>query len=148
MDNYTPPSPLRGQPVRASNEPPLAAFILSASRPLPIATVTPVPQTNQTAGRCPTPHSHLRGRRGRWQTLSTYPYGECLVAALESMPSPAGAMLTRSMLAYGCASLRLPLAALTPISLFWPHRKAPRSTADAFLKPRLGIRIANSLKRV
>ena len=25
----------------------------------------------------PQPHSHLRGRRGRWQTLSTYPYGEC-----------------------------------------------------------------------
>ena len=30
-------------------------------------------------GLCPKPHSHLRGRRGRWQTLSTYPYGECWV---------------------------------------------------------------------
>ena len=27
---------------------------------------------------CPKPHS-LGGRRGRWQTLSTYPYGECWV---------------------------------------------------------------------
>ena len=28
---------------------------------------------------CPKPHFTLRGRRGRWQTLSTYPYGECWV---------------------------------------------------------------------
>ena len=34
---------------------------------------------NKTLGLCPKPHSHLRGRRGRWQTLSTYPYGECWV---------------------------------------------------------------------
>ena len=27
-------------------------------------------------GFAPNP-THLRGRRGRWQTLSTYPYGEC-----------------------------------------------------------------------
>ena len=33
----------------------------------------------QALGLCPKPHSHLRGRRGRWQTLSTYPYGECWV---------------------------------------------------------------------
>ena len=33
----------------------------------------------QLLGLCPKPHSHLRGRRGRWQTLSTYPYGECWV---------------------------------------------------------------------
>ena len=26
-----------------------------------------------------TPLTFLRGRRGRWQTLSTYPYGECWV---------------------------------------------------------------------
>ena len=32
---------------------------------------------NKPLGLCPKPHSHLRGRRGRWQTLSTYPYGEC-----------------------------------------------------------------------
>ena len=29
-------------------------------------------------GFAPNP-THLRGRRGRWQTLSTYPYGECWV---------------------------------------------------------------------
>ena len=29
-------------------------------------------------GLAPNP-THLRGRRGRWQTLSTYPYGECWV---------------------------------------------------------------------
>ena len=34
---------------------------------------------NKLPGACPKPHSHLRGRRGRWQTLSTYPYGECWV---------------------------------------------------------------------
>ena len=34
---------------------------------------------NKPLGLCPKPHSHLRGRRGRWQTLSTYPYGECWV---------------------------------------------------------------------
>ena len=34
---------------------------------------------NSFLGLCPKPHSHLRGRRGRWQTLSTYPYGECWV---------------------------------------------------------------------
>ena len=28
---------------------------------------------NKPLGLCPKPHSHLRGRRGRWQTLSTYP---------------------------------------------------------------------------
>ena len=33
----------------------------------------------QALGLCPKPHSLLRGRRGRWQTLSTYPYGECWV---------------------------------------------------------------------
>ena len=33
----------------------------------------------QALGALPQPHSHLRGRRGRWQTLSTYPYGECWV---------------------------------------------------------------------
>ena len=31
----------------------------------------------QALGALPQTHSHLRGRRGRWQTLSTYPYGEC-----------------------------------------------------------------------
>ena len=30
---YTPPSPLRGQPVKASNEPPLAAFSVGQARP-------------------------------------------------------------------------------------------------------------------
>ena len=35
--------------------------------------------TKQALGALPKPHSHLRGRRGRWQTLSTYPYGECWV---------------------------------------------------------------------
>ena len=34
---------------------------------------------NKPLGLLPKPHSHLRGRRGRWQTLSTYPYGECWV---------------------------------------------------------------------
>ena len=33
---------------------------------------------NKTWGFAPNP-THLRGRRGRWQTLSTYPYGECWV---------------------------------------------------------------------
>ena len=32
----------------------------------------------QAWGFAPNP-THLRGRRGRWQTLSTYPYGECWV---------------------------------------------------------------------
>ena len=32
----------------------------------------------KTWGFAPNP-THLRGRRGRWQTLSTYPYGECWV---------------------------------------------------------------------
>ena len=32
----------------------------------------------QPWGFAPNP-THLRGRRGRWQTLSTYPYGECWV---------------------------------------------------------------------
>ena len=33
---------------------------------------------NKPWGFAPNP-THLRGRRGRWQTLSTYPYGECWV---------------------------------------------------------------------
>ena len=33
---------------------------------------------NKLWGFAPNP-THLRGRRGRWQTLSTYPYGECWV---------------------------------------------------------------------
>ena len=33
----------------------------------------------QDLGALPQTPSHLRGRRGRWQTLSTYPYGECWV---------------------------------------------------------------------
>ena len=33
---------------------------------------------NSSWGFAPNP-THLRGRRGRWQTLSTYPYGECWV---------------------------------------------------------------------
>ena len=33
---------------------------------------------NKPGGFAPNP-THLRGRRGRWQTLSTYPYGECWV---------------------------------------------------------------------
>ena len=57
---------------------------------------------NKPLGLCPKPHSHLRGRRGRWQTLSTYPYGECWVdskasrvkmhdfVALDPSPSPWG----------------------------------------------------------
>ena len=52
-------------------------------------------------GFAPNP-THLRGRRGRWQTLSTYPYGECWVdskasrvkmhdfVALDPSPSPWG----------------------------------------------------------
>ena len=36
-------------------------------------------KNKNSLGLCPKPHSHLRGRRGRWQTLSTYPYGECWV---------------------------------------------------------------------
>ena len=32
----------------------------------------------QAWGFAPNP-THFRGRRGRWQTLSTYPYGECWV---------------------------------------------------------------------
>ena len=33
----------------------------------------------QALGALPQPHSHLRGHGGRWQTLATYPYGECWV---------------------------------------------------------------------
>ena len=33
----------------------------------------------QAWGFAPNPTHTLRGRRGRWQTLSTYPYGECWV---------------------------------------------------------------------
>ena len=51
-------------------------------------------------GFAPNP-THLRGRRGRWQTLSTYPYGECCrfqgvkgkmhdFVALDPSPSPWG----------------------------------------------------------
>ena len=62
----------------------------------------------QTLGLCPKPHSHLRGRRGRWQTLSTYPYGECWVdskasrvkmhgyAALDSLHLRGGSKTIRS----------------------------------------------------
>ena len=62
----------------------------------------------QALGLCPKPHSHLRGRRGRWQTLSTYPYGECWVdskasrvkmhdfVALDPSPSPWGSKTNRS----------------------------------------------------
>ena len=32
---------------------------------------------NKTLGLLPQTPLHLGGRRGRWQTLSTYPYGEC-----------------------------------------------------------------------
>ena len=31
----------------------------------------------KTLGLCPKPHSHLRGRRGMWQNLSTFPWAEC-----------------------------------------------------------------------
>ena len=56
---------------------------------------------NKPWGFAPNP-THLRGRRGRWQTLSTYPYGECWVdskasrvkmhdfVALDPSPSPWG----------------------------------------------------------
>ena len=37
----------------------------------------------QHLGLAPNP-THLRGRRGRWQNLSTYPYGECWVASKAS----------------------------------------------------------------
>ena len=43
------------------------------------STLTTSKTKNKPLGLCPKPHSHLRGRRGRWQTLSTYPYGECWV---------------------------------------------------------------------
>ena len=60
----------------------------------------------QALGAAPNP-SHLRGRRGRWQTLSTYPYGECWVdskasrvkcdfVALDPSPSPWGSKTNRS----------------------------------------------------
>ena len=62
---------------------------------------------NKPLGLCPKPHSHLRGRRGRWQTLSTYPYGECWsrfkasrvkcdFVALDPSPSPWGSKTNRS----------------------------------------------------
>ena len=34
---------------------------------------------NRSLGALPQTPLTLRGRRGRWQTLSTYPYGECWV---------------------------------------------------------------------
>ena len=34
---------------------------------------------NKLWGFAPNPTHFQRGRRGRWQTLSTYPYGECWV---------------------------------------------------------------------
>ena len=34
---------------------------------------------SKTLGLCPKPHSHLRGRRGMWQNLSTFPWAECWV---------------------------------------------------------------------
>ena len=57
-------------------------------------------------GFAPNP-THLRGRRGRWQTLSTYPYGECCrfqgvkgknarLVALDPSPSPWGSKTNRS----------------------------------------------------
>ena len=60
-----------------------------------------------TWGFAPNP-THFRGRRGRWQTLSTYPYGECWVdskasrvkmhdfVALDPSPSPWGSKTNRS----------------------------------------------------
>ena len=55
---------------------------------------------NKPLGLCPKPHSHLRGRRGRWQTLSTYPTVsvgsfkasrvKCDFVALDPSPSPWG----------------------------------------------------------
>ena len=62
---------------------------------------------NKLWGFAPNP-THLRGRRGRWQTLSTYPYGECWVdskasrvkmhdfVALDPSPSPWGSKTNRS----------------------------------------------------
>ena len=40
-----------------------------------------LPSQNQKEdlGLCPKPHSHLRGRRGMWQNLSTFPWAECWV---------------------------------------------------------------------
>ena len=75
-------------------------------------------QKNKPLGLCPKPHSHLRGRRGRWQTLSTYPYGECWVdskasrvkcdfVALDPSPSPWGvAKLTEADGLETCQGLR------------------------------------------
>ena len=42
------------------------------------STLTTSKQKTSSGGFAPNP-THLRGRRGRWQTLSTYPYGECWV---------------------------------------------------------------------
>ena len=61
---------------------------------------------NSFLGLAPNP-THLRGRRGRWQTLSTYPYGECCrfqgvkgkmhdFVALDPSPSPWGSKTNRS----------------------------------------------------
>ena len=37
------------------------------------------PKPKSKTGLCPKPHSHLRGRRGMWQNLSTFPWAECWV---------------------------------------------------------------------
>ena len=71
------------------------------------STLTTSKTKNKPLGFAPNPTPHLRGRRGRWQTLSTYPYGECWVDSKASRvkcttsspltpPSPWGSKTNRS----------------------------------------------------
>ena len=75
----------------------------------------------QAWGFAPNP-THLRGRRGRWQTLSTYPYGECWVDSKASRvkcttSSPLTPLHLRGV------------AKLTEADLSWKPVKACEATA-------------------
>ena len=101
---------------------------------------------NKPLGLCPKPHSHLRGRRGGWQTLSTYPYGECWVdsrrqgkmhdfVALDPSPSPWGSKTNRSGRSWkpvkACGSNRVAAPAFTG----WRRQRSVVRVQEVFPAP-------------
>ena len=79
---------------------------------------------NKFWGFAPNPTLTLRGRRGRWQTLSTYPYGECWVDSKASrVKCTTSSLLTPLSISVGVAKLTEADGAGNPSRL----AKQPRS---------------------